>query len=325
MSTKRKKLNNGLEIPLMGLGTSRILTIKDETIPEKERINPANVVYHAIQNGIRLIDTAYKYKNEKDVGIGINNAIKDKLCKREDLIIIGKVWIKFRKDPEKALRETLKKLQLDYIDIYMDHWPSGIDYREDQDYREDPEDGRFEMVSIYDFWPKMEHLVDIGLAKSLGVSNYNVQCLCNLLSFSRIKPVVNEVEYHLFYIQKSLKEFCEKQNISVIAYYPMPRGNGAKIYSLNNPEFDILKNEFIIKLAKKYGKTPGQIILNWHYCQGTIPIPSTSKLDRMKENLEALDFKLEEEDIKKLSSHFKQISLKKFCGCRRFFGINVLA
>ena len=318
MSTKRKKLNNGLEIPLMGLGTSRILTIDDEKIPLEKRINPANVVYNAINNGVRLIDTAYKYENEEKVGDGIKRALDDGICKREDLIIIGKVWLNFRNDPEKALRETLKKLKLDYIDIYMDHWPSG------NDYRENPRD-RFEIVSIYDFWPKMEHLVDIGLAKSLGVSNYNVQCLCNLLSFCKIKPVVNEVEYHLFYIQKKLKEFCEKQNIAVIAYYPMPHGNGARMFIKNNPEFDIFKDELIKKLSKKYKKTPGQIILNWHYCQGTIPIPSTSKLDRMKENLQAIDSILEEEDIQKLSSHFKQISLKKFCGCRRFFGINVLA
>ena len=288
MLSKTRKLANGLEIPLIGLGTSRILTIReDEGTPQEKIIQtPADVVYHSIKSGVRLIDTAYKYGNEKYIGEGIKRALDKGICKREELIIIGKVWIKFRKDPE---------------------------------------DGSFEMISIYDFWPKMEHLVDIGKVKYLGVSNYNVQCLCNLLSFSRIKPVVNEVEYHLFYIQKSLKEFCEKQNIAVIAYYPMPRGNGAKIYCLNNPEFDILKNEFIIKLAKKYDKTPGQIILNWHYCQGTIPIPSTSKLDRMTENLEALDFKMKEEDIQKLSSHFKQNPLKKFVGCKHFFGVNILA
>ena len=320
MFPKTRKLANELEIPLMGLGTSGIrYKIEDENDPNSKIITPADVVYESIKSGVRLIDTAYKYGNEESIGEGIKRALDDKdiKIKREDLIIIGKVWLNFRNDPEKALRETLKKLKLDYIDIYMDHWPSGIDYREN------PED-RFEMVSINKFWSKMEHLVDIGLAKSLGVSNYNVQCLCNLLSFCRIKPIVNEVEYHLYFIQKKLKEFCEKQNIAVIAYYPMPHGNGARMFIKNNPEFDIFKNELIIELSKKYKKTPGQIILNWHLCQGTIPIPSTSKLDRMEENLKALEFKLEEKDIQKLSSHFKQMSLKLSSG-RRFFGINVLA
>ena len=180
------------------------------------------------------------------------------------------------------------------------------------------------MVSIYDFWPKMEHLVDIGLAKSLGVSFYNVQCLCNLLSFCRIRPVVNEVEYHLYNIKKELKEFCDKVNIAVIAYYPMLHGSRPRFFIKDNLDFDIFREELIIKLSKKYDKTPGQIILNWHLCQGVIPIPTTSKLDRMRENLHALDFKMLEEDIQKLSSQFGR-KLLTFFGCRRFFGINVLA
>ena len=172
----------------------------------------------------------------------------------------------------------------------------------------------------------MEELVKIGKAKSLGVSNFNIQCLSNLLSICTIKPVVNEVEYHLFYIQKTLKEFCDKVDIAIISYYPIPRGNGARIFiKKGHPEFDIFEYQIIKDLAKEYKKTPGQIILNWHYCVGVIPIPGTSKTDRMSENLKALDFKMKDEDIQKLSKYFKQMSLKKFCGCQRFFGINVLA
>ena len=304
MIAKTKQLNNGTKIPLIGLGTSRIE-------------NPEEIIYNSIKHGVRLIDTAFKYGNEEQIGNGIQRALNDDTinCKREDLIIMGKVWINQRNDPEKALRESLQRLKLNYIDIYMDHWPSGKDYG----------GNNFEMVPIYEFWPKMEHLVEIGLAKSIGVSNYNIQCLSNLLSIQKIKPVVNEVEYHLFYIQKTLKEFCDKQDIAIISYYPMAHGNGARMFIKDHPEFDIFKDSMILKLSKDYDKSPGQIILNWHYQSGCIPIPSTSKKDRMEENLASLKFDLKKEDFEALSNHFKQISLKKFCGCRRFFGVNVLA
>ena len=319
MTTETRKLSNGMEIPIIGLGTSKIA-------------KPEEIVYNSIKNGVRLIDTAYKYGNEKEVGIGIKRALDEGLCKREDLIIIGKIWIRFRDDPEKAIRESLKKLQLDYFDLYLDHWPSGIDHRTKEDIENDKLHS-FKMVSIYDFWPKMEALTKIKkgkkkpLARAIGVSNYNIQCLSNLLSFCKIRPVVNQVEFHLFYIQKSLKEFCDKENIAVISYYPMARGNGARIYIIDNPgtEFDIFQDSYLNKLAKKYNKTAGQIILKWHNLMGCIPIPSTSKIKRFEENLASFDFELEKEDFEELSRHFKQMSLKKFCGCKRFFGINILA
>ena len=103
----------------------------------------------------------------------------------------------------------------------MAHWPTGEDLRTKENIEKDKL-GKFDMISIYDFWPKMEKLVELELTKSLGVSNYNIQCLSNLLSFCKIRPIMNEIEYHLFYIQKNLKEFCDKENIAIIAYYPMP-------------------------------------------------------------------------------------------------------
>ena len=124
--TKTRTLSNGMEIPIIGLGTliSHIF-------------RPEEIVYNSIKNGVRLIDTAYIYKNENLVGIGIKKAIEDGLCKREDLIIIGKVWLHFRDDPEKALKETLKKLQLDYFDIYLDHWTSVKDHRTEEEIKRD--------------------------------------------------------------------------------------------------------------------------------------------------------------------------------------------
>ena len=200
MNNKIRKLDDGRIIPLIGQGTSRIIDeIKEGNKLISKTGNIKRVIYQSIKDGVKLIDTAYKYGNEKEVGEGIKQAIDDKICKREELIIIGKIWLNFKKDPEKALRETLKKLQLDYIDVYMDHWPSGKDFRDERQIEEDRRKtglGKFDDVQIYEFWPKMESLVEKGLAKSLGVSNYNIQCLSNLLSFCKIKPVMNEVEYH---------------------------------------------------------------------------------------------------------------------------------
>ncbi len=296
-----KKLNNDIEIPLIGLGTSRVKNVEE-------------VVYHSIKDGVRLIDTALLYKNEEDIGKGIKRAIDDGIVKREELYIVDKLWIDDKRDPEKALREALKRLNLDYIDLYLDHWPCGNVHLKDKDYK---------TISIFELWPKMESLVDKGLTKSIGCSNYNVQSLLNLLSFCRIKPVVNQVEFHPYYYQKGLKDFCDKENIALMAYYTMARGNGARNYiKEHNGEMDIFKEKDIKHLAKEYDKTPGQIILNWHIHQGNIAIPSTSNLDRMKENLGALNFEMKDSDVEKLCKYGKKM---KFCGCVRFFGYNIMA
>ncbi len=305
MINLKRKLNDGNEIPIMGLGTHRIL-------------EPAEIVYNSIKDGVRLIDTASRYGNEEEIGKGIKRALEEGICKREDLFVTTKIWLNDKIDPEKALRESLKRLQLDYIDLYLDHWPSVKDYRTNAD---DP----FTLISINDFWKNMEKLVDIGLAKSIGVSNYNVQSMLNILSFCRIKPVANQVEFQLYFYQKNLKDFCDKENIAFISYFPLGHGNNAKIYiKEHNGEFDIFEEDIVKELAKKYGKSVGQIILNWHYCLGAIPIPATSKIHRMKENLDALAFKMEEEDIQRLCKSFENKKIR-FCGSKKYCGINLFS
>jgi diketogulonate reductase-like aldo/keto reductase len=301
----------------MGLGTTRIRNLDDanNSMSAQDRNKDVEeVVYNSIKHGVRLIDTASKYENEVEVGKGIKKAIDEGIVKREELFIIGKLWIEDRKDPEAGLRETLKKLQLDYIDMYLDHWPSGNNYG-------DPNAPK--QVPIFEMWPKMEQLVEKGLARSIGVSNYNVQSLLNLLSFCKIKPVANEVEFHPYYYQEGLKNFCDKEDIVLITYYPLAKGNGAKVYNKeHNDELDSFKEKAVVELAEKYGKTPGQIILNWHLAQGCIPIPGTSNPQRFRENLASLDFKLTDDEVKSLCVYGKKM---KFCGCRRFFDINILA
>ena len=299
----KKKLKYGIEIPYVGMGTSRIQNVEE-------------AIYNSIKNGIRLIDTAVKYGNEEQVGKGIKKALDEGICKREDLFIIGKIWLEEKGEPEKAIRGTLQKLQLDYLDLYLDHWPCGIKYDElSGEKKKHP--------SIFEFWPKMESLVEEGLTRGIGCSNYNVQSLLNLLSFCRIKPLVNEVELHPYYYQENLKKFCDKENIALIAYYPLAHGNGARVYiSEHNGQMNSFKEKNVVSLAEKYNKTPGQIILNWEVAQGIITIPGTSQFDRAKENLGALDFQMTDEEIKMMNVYGKKM---KFCECRRFFGMNIMA
>ena len=306
----KKKLKYGIEIPYVGMGTSRIQNVEE-------------AIYNSIKNGIRLIDTAFKYGNEEQVGKGIKKALDEGICKREDLFIIGKIWLEEKEHPEEAIRGTLNRLQLDYLDLYLDHWPCGIKYDElSGEKKKHP--------SIFEFWPKMESLVEEGITRGIGCSNYNVQSLLNLLSFCRIRPLVNEVELHPYYYQENLKKFCDKENIALIAYYPLAHGNGARVYgngarvfiSEHNGQMNSFEEKNVVSLAEKYKKTPGQIILNWEVAQGIITIPGSSQFDRAKENLGALDFKMSDEEIKMMNVYGKKM---KFCGCRRFFGMNIMA
>ena len=303
-STKNLKLNNGLTIPIMGLGTTRMQNIEE-------------VIYKSIKDGTRLIDTASRYENETEVGKGIKKAIEEKIVKREDLFIITKMWLNEKEDPEKALRSSLSRLQLDYVDLYLDHWPSSKCYTGKNE---------FKLVSVKDLWPKMEKLVEQGLTKSIGVSNYNVQNLLIILSICKIKPVVNEVEFHPYLYQKDLKEFCDKEGIKIVSYYPLIKGVNFKTrYGTKMIEkgMDLLNEEVVKNLAKKYGKTVGQILLNWHIHLGVIPIPGTSNTERMKENLVAADFKMDEKDIEALCSFNEK--QHRFCDGFGIYGIDIFA
>ena len=274
-------LNNGIKIPVMGMGTDSMKNISE-------------VIYSSIKSGTRLIDTAARYGNEKEIGIGINKALNEGIVKREDLYIITKLNPIEKDDPEKAIKESLEKLNLSYVDLYLDHWPSGDKFKDGKLYK---------AVPVHYFWPIIESFVSKGYTKSIGVSNYNVQSLLNILSFCKIKPAVNEIEFHPYLYQKNLVEFCKAQGIQVIAYNSLIRGNSVQTYKdkFKDYSLNLLEEDVIKEMAKKYNTTEGLIALNWSISQDLIVIPRTSNPNRMSENLKAKDFRMSKEDIEKIS------------------------
>ena len=270
---------NGAKVPSIGLGTAFMTS------------DIAEVVYSSIKDGTRLIDTASKYGSEEGVGKGIKRAIDEGIVKREDLFVTTKLANYEKKDPESAIKQSLKTLGLDYVDLYLEHWPKFYDYEE--------KNNKINMMPMHKIWPLMEKLVEKGYTKYIGVSNYNVQSLLNLLSFCKIKPLVNEIEFHPYLYQKKLVEFCRRENIILFGYNPLVKG----CYSADTADEqhrNLLGEKLIIDLSKKYNKTVGQIVLNWSVSREVIPIPMTSNPHRMIENLKSIDFTMNKEDLEKI-------------------------
>jgi len=273
------KLNNGLEMPIYGLGTLLVKNLPD-------------IIYAGIKEGVRLFDTAYVYQNEKEVGLGLKKALDEGIVKREELFISTKVWITHRHDPEASLRNQLKALQLDYVDLYLDHAPMSIAKDESGVERKTP---------LHVFWKNMEDLVKKGLAKSIGICNYNVQSMVHLLAFCEIAPVVNQFEEHPYFTQKGLVDFCKLSNIHVMAYNSMGKNFFVEKFH-SDKNLSVIDDKVVVEVGKKYNKTPGVILLNWAVSQGFIVIPSTSNPERFKENLQCLSFTMVKEDIEKISA-----------------------
>ena len=279
-----KILNNGIKCPIIGLGTALIKSEKD-----------VDVVYQSIIDGVRLIDT--ERSNEEFVGKGIEKALNDEKIniKREDLFIVTKLELDEKEDPEKALRQSLNRLKLGYVDLYLDHWPSCICINDPKKYR---------LIPVKETWEKMETLVDLGLTKSIGVSNYNVENMFNILSNYRIKPVVNEVEFNPYLYQKDLKEFCDKEKIVLFAYNPLAKGQYVDREDAFKRNLDLFREGIINHLRNKYPNySKGQIILSWHISLDVVPLPGTSRPDRMKENLESTKISINKDFIEIIGSN----------------------
>ena len=271
--------SQGAKVPSIGIGTAYMSNDISE------------IIYSSIKDGTRLIDTAAVYGSESGVGKGVKKAIKDGLVKREDLFITTKLSIYEMNDFEKAIKKSLKNLDLDYVDLYLMHWPKFFNY--------DKNGKKVNLTPLHISWPIMESFVEKGYTKYIGVSNFNVQSLLNLLSFCKIKPLVNEIELHPYLYQKKLVDFCRSEDIILFGYNPLVKG----CYCADTAEEDkrnLLGEKIIIDLSKKYNKTVGQIVLNWSVAREVIPIPMTSNLHRMKENLGSTDFVIDKNDLEKI-------------------------
>ena len=267
------------KVPSLGLGTAYMTTDISE------------IVYSSIKDGTRLIDTAAVYGSEEGVGKGVKKAIKEGLIKREDLFITTKLSKYEMTDPESCIKKSLKMLDMDYIDLYLIHWPKFFDY--------DKKGNKINLVPLHKIWPIMESFVEKGYTKYIGVSNFNVQSLLNLLSFCKIKPLVNEIEFHPYLFQKQLVNFCRREDIILFGYNPLVKGCYCADTAEENMR-NLLGEKIIIDLSKKYNKTVGQIVLNWSISREVIPIPMTSNLHRMKENLESTEFVMDKSDLEKI-------------------------
>ena len=303
MSCKTIKLNNGKVAPLLGLGTYNGI---DSSPEEKQKV--ADATYYAIHAGYRHIDTAWIYGIEDMVGQGVKRAIDEGIVKREDLFIVTKIWVtKLRADKvAQQARESLKNLGLTYADCFLIHWPiafKDIPLKFGQFFPEN-EDGTLAEdldLDIYtETWPAMEKLVTDGLAKSIGISNFNTKQVEKLMSVCKIKPVLNQVESTPYLTQEVLKKTCDKHGIVLTAFSPFggPPMDGGKD---DNSFKKALWNEpVIVKLAEKYKKNVSHILLKFHVQRGVSVVPKSTTKERIIDNANIFDFELTDEEMESL-------------------------
>lgn len=282
------KLNNGNTMPSFGLGTWR---------SEKGVVAEA-VKYALLEADYKHIDCAAVYGNEKEIGEAFGEVFKSGKVKREDIFITSKLWNTNHKkeNVEKACKQTLKDLKLDYLDLYLIHWGIAFEPGDNNEPLDSEGYIRTENVSLRETWEAMENLVEKGLVKSIGVSNFSTQLILELLSFAKIRPAVNQIEVHPYNTQDLFLKYMKHEDILVTAYSPMGSPGGR-----DEGEDSLLEDDVILELAKKYKKSPAQIALNWGISRGVVIIPKSTTKARIKENKQALDFEMTPEDHDKIS------------------------
>lgn len=260
---KTIQLNNGVNIPAIGYGTY------------KTSENDVSIILSAIECGYRLLDTASIYKTEQQTGA----AIRESGIPREEITVISKVWrndLGYHKTKE-AFAKSLKQTGLNYLDLYLIHWPANA--RNFNNWQK----------TNAETWRAMEELLEEGKIKSIGVSNFWPEHLEALLDSAKIKPAVNQIEFHPGYWQPETTKYCREKEIVLQAWSPLARGR-------------IFGNEILIEIANRHQKTVSQIALRWIVQQGVIPIPKAASKKRMNENFDIFDFALSDEEMELINN-----------------------
>ena len=298
-------LNDGRKIPILGLGCMEFFN--DPSLVR-------DTVYEAIKQGYRHFDTAWIYQTEKLVGEGIKRAIDEGLVKREDIFVTTKIWASNLKHDDliTQAKESNDNLGLQYIDLLIIHSP--IPFKKSRvpfPMRADGKPDIHEDLDIHkESWGAMEEVVGLGIAKSIGVSNYHVRHLEKTIANAKIKPAVNQIEGHPYFQQREIYEYCKQHGIIITSYSPFggpprkPRPGQSEDFnqSAEANKQSMWQDETINQIAKKHNKTVSQILLKFHVARKVTVIPKTIKKERLIENADIFDFELDDEDLRRLAA-----------------------
>ena len=281
---------NGDILPALGLGTWK-----------SEPGEVYEAVLEALKVGYRHIDCAYIYGNEKEIGDALQKAFQEGLCTREEIFITSKLWnnAHLPEDVEPAIKQTLKDLRLDYLDLYLIHWP--VAQKPEAQFPKGGDDFLSQdLAPIQKTWQAMEKLVEKGLTRHIGVANFNSNNLEKLRAIAKIKVEMNQVELHPHLVQQDLVDYCKKHDVLMTAYSPLGSKDRASQMKKDD-EPDLFELEAVKFIAEKHAKTPAQILIAYGLNRGISVIPKSTNTGRIKQNLEADKINLSSEEVAQIS------------------------